>query len=141
MILAIREVFSTNGELDGEAAAREVARVIGFQRAGSRIRQGIRTALRDAQRRGIVTETKNGWRIECRRIGDFSREQLIEALLKAMPGGWVEREEAMRRAARYLGFRRTGGVIQQRFKSVIRGAIKRGLLEYEGDLIRKVRPG
>jgi hypothetical protein len=141
MILAIREVFSINDELDDEATAREVARAIGFQRAGSRIRHEIKTALRDARRRGIVAETDTGWRIEGRRIDDFSREQLIDALLKAMPGGWVERDEAMRRAARYLGFRRTGAAIQERFKSVIRGAIKRGLLEYDGTVIRKARSG
>jgi hypothetical protein len=88
-----------------------------------------------------VAETDTGWRIEGRRIDDFSREQLIEALLRAMPGGWIEREEAMRRAARHLGFRRMGVAIQERFKSVIRGAILRGLLEYDGDVIRKVRSG
>jgi hypothetical protein len=58
-----------------------------------------------------------------------------------MPGGWIEREEAMRLAARRLGFRRTGAAIQERFKSVIRGAILRGLLEYDGNVIRKVRSG
>jgi hypothetical protein len=141
LILAIREVFAANGELDGEAAVREVARAMGFQRAGSRIRHEIKTALRDARRRGIVMETDAGWRLEGRKIDDFSREQLVEALLRAMPGGWVEREEAMRRAARHLGFRRTGAAIQERFKSVIRGAIMRGLLEYDGDVIRKVRSG
>jgi hypothetical protein len=60
MILAIREVFAANGELDDEAAVREVARAIGFERAGSRIRHEIKTALRDARRRGIVTETDSG---------------------------------------------------------------------------------
>lgn len=49
------------------------------------------------------------------------------------------REDAIRAAARWLGFQRTGRAIQEAFKSVINGAIRRGRLEYEGSRIRKLR--
>jgi hypothetical protein len=41
--------------------------------------------------------------------------------------------------ARRLGFARTGNRIRDAFKSAINGAIRRGLLEYDGQLIRRVR--
>lgn len=47
--------------------------------------------------------------------------------------------EAIRAAARHLGFKRTGSLIRDAFKSAINGAIRRGLLEYDGQLIRKMR--
>ncbi|HXG92928.1 MAG TPA: hypothetical protein VNN73_11255 [Blastocatellia bacterium] len=72
-----------------------------------------------------------------RNISDFTRDELIAALLAAMGRGWWLREDAMRAAARYLGFRRTGSAIREAFKSAINGAIRRGLLEYDGALIRK----
>ncbi len=49
-----------------------------------------------------------------------------------------ERDEAIRVAARRLGFARTGSRIRKAFKSAINGAIRRGLLEYDGILIRKL---
>ena len=47
--------------------------------------------------------------------------------------------EAIRAAARHLGFKRTGSLIRDAFKSAINGAIRRGLLEYGGEMIRKTR--
>ena len=45
----------------------------------------------------------------------------------------------IRAAARRLGFRRTGTRITKAFKSVINGAIRRGLLESNGESIRRMR--
>ena len=49
-----------------------------------------------------------------------------------MGTAWFEREELIEQTARWLGFRRTGPVIRDTLKSVINGAIRRGLLEYDG---------
>ena len=54
---------------------------------------------------------------------------------------WWAREDAIRAAARRLGFARTGNRIRDAFKSAVNGAIRRGLLEYDGQLIRRVRRG
>jgi hypothetical protein len=75
--------------------------------------------------------------LDCRTIHDYPRELLTNALLAAMGRAWIERDEAIKAAARHLGFRRTGSAIRDAFKSVINGAIRRGLLEYDGALIRK----
>jgi hypothetical protein len=52
---------------------------------------------------------------------------------------WWAREEAIRAASRRIGYARTGRRITQAFKSAINGAIRRGLLEYDDQLIRKMK--
>lgn len=139
LIAALREVFSSGEELDREAAIRETARALGFSRTGPRIAEAIDSALLSAVRRGILQNSRGLISLASRDIGDHSRDELYAALLGSMPRGWVERDDAIRAAARYLGFRRTGRAIRDAFKSVINGAIRRGLLEYEGGNIRRVR--
>ena len=74
-----------------------------------------------------------------RKINDYSRDELISALLKGMAKKWWTRDDAIRAATRRLGFRRTGRQIRDAFKSAINGAIRRGLLEYDGELICKAK--
>jgi len=50
---------------------------------------------------------------------------------------WWTRDDAIRAAAHRLGFRRTGRQIRDAFKSAITGAIRLGLLEHNGDSIRR----
>jgi hypothetical protein len=87
-----------------------------------------------------VIVNQRGWlSLATRNINDYSRDDLIDALLAAMGNRWQERDEAIRAAARHLGFTRTGAAIQRAFKSAINGAIRRGWLESDKGLIRKVR--
>jgi hypothetical protein len=136
---AFREVFSASGELDRNTAIREVARAIGFNRTGSRINFRIRYMLPIATKRRIIRKAGAAWAIDCRSITDYGRDDLVEALLNAMGRTWWEREDAIRAAARHLGFRRTGRQIRDAFKSAINGAIRRGLLEYAGADIRRAK--
>jgi hypothetical protein len=50
---------------------------------------------------------------------------------------WWERDACVRLTARRLGYARTGSRIRDAFKSAINGAIRRGLLEYDGTQIRR----
>ena len=59
--------------------------------------------------------------------------------LAAIGRSWWDRKDAIREAARYLGFRRTGHGIQKAFKSAINSALRAGLLEREGARIRRTR--
>jgi len=52
---------------------------------------------------------------------------------------WWYRGDAIRAASRRLGFQRAGRQIAAAFKSAINGAIRRGLLEYEGEMIRRIK--
>lgn len=136
---AIRDVFKSGASPDPDTAITEIARVLGFRRTGARITEELRSALRTAIRRHIINRNKGVISIECATIDAYTRDQLIETLLAAIGGTWWDREDAIRAAARRLGFRRTGRRITNEFKSATNGAIRRGLLEYDGKAIRKTR--
>ncbi|MEK6284514.1 MAG: hypothetical protein AABO57_02095 [Acidobacteriota bacterium] len=139
LIAAIREVFSQNSELDRDSAIREVAHALGFGRTGSKIAEAIDSALIAAAKRGVIQNNRGYLSLLTRSIGDYSRGEMINTLLSVMGVVWWEREEAIRAAARHLGFKRTGSLIRDAFKSAINGAIRRGLLESTGSMIRKCR--
>jgi hypothetical protein len=139
LVAAIREVFSQNSELDRESAIREVAHALGFERTGSRITEAIDSALIAAAKRGVIQNNRGVLSLLSRNIGDYSRDELINTLLSVIGVVWWDREEAIRAAARHLGFRRTGSLIRDAFKSAINGAIRRGSIETDEDLIRKIR--
>lgn len=136
---AIREVFKSGKALDPDTAITEIARVLGFRRTGARINEELRSALRTAIHRHIIDRAKGVIKIECLTIDDYTRDELIESLLAAMGSTWWDREEAIRAASRRLGFRRTGNRIIKAFKSAIKGAIRRGLLESDDHIIRRSR--
>ncbi|MGE0131339.1 MAG: restriction endonuclease subunit S [Blastocatellales bacterium] len=134
----IREVFAGGARLDADAAIRAIARRLGYARAGARIQVRLKNTLRVAVQRGILVNGQGEYRLDRGSIGDYSQDECVAALLSAMSRGWTEREDAIRAAARHLGFRRIGSTIQDAFKSAINGAIRRGLLEYDGEMIRKI---
>lgn len=101
--------------------------------------RAIDSALIAAVKRGVIYNYRGALTLLSRSIGDYSRDELIGALLLSMGAVWWEREEAIRAAARHLGFKRTGSLIRDAFKSAINGAIRRGLLESDGQLIRKAK--
>jgi hypothetical protein len=138
MMAAIRKVFAANGALDTNGAVRAVARTLGFARVGARVDAAIRDNLDSAVRRRILSSERGVYALCRRSIGDYNRDELIDALLGAMGRGWIERDDAIRAAARWLGFQRAGRTINDAFKSAINGAIRRRRLEYEGSRIRKI---
>lgn len=137
IVAAIREVFSQNVELDRDSAIREVAHALGFDRTGSRIADTIDSALIAAAKRGVIFNDRGVLSLWSRTIGHYSRDELIITLLSVMGPVWWDREAAIVAAARHLGFKRTGSLIRDAFKSAINGAIRRGLIEYSGSMIRK----
>jgi hypothetical protein len=78
-------------------------------------------------------------RPDCRTINDYPRESLKKFLVGVMKTTWWEEDEAIRAAARYLGFGKAGANIQAEFRSAIRGALRQGLLERDGTMIRRAR--
>lgn len=99
----------------------------------------MESTLRTAVRRRIAQSTPDGTLVlATRSIDDYTRDELIKVLCAAMGRAWIEREDAIKLATRYLGFTRIGKQIQAAFKSAITGAIRRGLLEYNGSQIRRV---
>jgi len=70
-------------------------------------------------------------------IKDFDRDQLKGALLEVVGTDWIERDDAIRDAARHLGFARTGKRIKAAFKSAITGLLRQNRLESAGTQIRR----
>jgi hypothetical protein len=105
---------------------------------GTTTRDTLDNALRTAVRRGVLANDGVGLRLEVRRIEDYRRDFLKEQFLASLEGrAWKERADAIRGLARWLGFRRTGRVIDETLRSIINGLIRERRLETQGELIRR----
>lgn len=51
---------------------------------------------------------------------------------------WWGRYDLIQSTARHLSSRRTGSEIQKALKSALSGGVRRGLLEYEAQRVRKI---
>ncbi|WP_395746618.1 Eco57I restriction-modification methylase domain-containing protein [Prosthecobacter sp.] len=141
VLAVIREVFSSGGERDRETARREIAQKLGYERVGSRIREVLDRDIRTAVRRGILQNEGGQLSLHCRSIDDYDRTFLKELFLAAINQNgkvWLERYEAIRLFSRWLGFRRTGHLINEQARSLINGLLRDGSLEKDGqDWIRR----
>jgi hypothetical protein len=136
---AIRKAFSAGGERDRETAIRGVATELGYQRLGKKIRHVIHHALRHAVHLGVIYNEDGMLGLDYRTIDDYPRELLRQALLTVVAREWWDRDKAISATAYYLGFRRVGSRIRKTLASVITGALRMGLLERDGDDIRRAR--
>jgi len=137
VMAVIRGLFSDGIARDRETSIRDLARALGFQRTGSRIQEIIHGDLKAAAHRRILRSERGLLLLDCRSVHDYDREFLKKTLLSIMGKGWWDQTEAIRAAARSLGFLRTGSSIQQAFKSAINGAIRSGAIERNGSYLRK----
>jgi hypothetical protein len=94
--------------------------------------------LRVAVQRGILSNRRGEYWLDRAGITDYTQDECIAAVVAAIPQDWIGREEAIHAAYRYLGFLQTGPVLHESFQSAINGAIRRGLLECDRKMIRKV---
>lgn len=134
---SVRSVFSSGGPRDRATAIYDINKHLGFQRTGSKIRKALDTALLASVRRGVIRNDGQLLHPDCRAIEDYSRDYLIQYLLADMGRTWWDQDYVIRATAYYLGFRRTGPAIHAALKATIATAIRRGLLERDGDKIRK----
>ncbi|MEK6373002.1 MAG: S24 family peptidase [Acidobacteriota bacterium] len=138
LVCMIRQLFSDGEIRDRDSAIRELARDLGYERAGSRIHEILDNALRTAVRRGVIANAGDGLALDGRRIEDYKRDFLKDQFLASLEGrAWKEREDAIRDFARWLGFLRTGPVIDDTSRSIINGLIREGRLESNGSSIRR----
>lgn len=140
VLCVIRQVFNDGQARDRETAIREVALTLGYQRVGKRIREVLHLDLLTAVRRGILANEGGQLTLSVRDVRDATRDSLKEDFESAMGRGWIERDEAIRQFARWLGFARTGPVIEETARSLINGLIREDRLEADGDRIRRRAP-
>ena len=94
--------------------------------------------IRTAVRRGIL-ESKNGLlKMAVGSIEHYDRTHLKDQFLASLSGHrWVDRDDAIRAFARWMGFRRTGSSIDETARSLINGLLREGRIASDGGLIRR----
>jgi hypothetical protein len=146
LLAAIRKVFTggeASGVVDRDTAIRLVARQLGFEHVGSRVREAVDNALRTAAHRLLVAADGGLLTLATRNIEEYIAPppdrfvRLRKYLAAAMGPGWMEQDDAIRAAANHLGFQRTGKNIVSTFESAINSALRRGELERDGTRIRR----
>ncbi|MFO0905257.1 MAG: hypothetical protein U0939_19775 [Pirellulales bacterium] len=140
VMIAFRTVSRELGICSQEQLLREVARRFGYERLGKRVDESLRGHLRAAIRRRIIrrlddTDTLCLYR---RDIRAYDPDELVSALTSVTrPRCRYEREDLVRSAANYLGFKQVTENVRDEFRKAIRRAIKEGCFEaVDGLLIR-----
>jgi hypothetical protein len=138
LVYVIRQLFNDGSARERGAAIGELGRVLGYQRISPQIRGELENAIRTSVRRGVLENRGDGLAIFVRSIDDYDRDFLKEQFLSSLSGRrWVEREDAYRLFARWMGFRRAGKSIEEAARSLVNGLIRDGRLESEGTRIRR----
>jgi hypothetical protein len=138
LIFRIRQLFGDGQEREREMAIDALARELGYQRTGARIHEELDNALRTAVRRGILASDRGNVCLFARVIEQYDRDFLKEQFLASLLGRqWIEREDAVRGFARWMGFRRAGPAIEDTARSLINGLLREDRLESDGSQIRR----
>jgi hypothetical protein len=138
LICRVRQLFGDGQQRGREAAIDTLARELGYQRTGTRIYEELDNALRTAVRRGIVTSERGTLCLFARTLEQYDRDFLKEQFLASLLGRqWIEREDAVRAFARWMGFRRTGPTIEDAARSLINGLLREDRLEGDASRIRR----
>jgi hypothetical protein len=139
LICLVRSLFSDGAEYERDTAISKLASQIGLERTNSPIRAEIDGVLRSAEQRGILESSGEVLQLHARSIGDYSRDHLKLQFLASLPeSNWIERDDAIRAFARWMGFRRTGSAIDETARSLINGLLRDDRLESMRSKIRKL---
>ena len=94
--------------------------------------------LRTAVRRGILESGNGVLKLAVASIEHYDRAHLKDQFLASLSGHrWVDRDDAIRAFARWMGFRRTGSSIDDTARSLVNGLIREGRIESDGGMIRR----
>jgi type I restriction enzyme S subunit len=140
VMAAFRQAARELGTTTREELLKAVSQRLGFERHGSHIDESLRGHLRAAIRRKIIgSEGAELVFPETATMAHYYRDELVDFLLSAMRrGSEYEREDVIRDVATYLGFSRVTDSVAEPIRSAINGAIRRGLLDYRGNLIWRI---
>jgi hypothetical protein len=142
LISMVRPLFSDGAEYERDTAITKLASQIGLERPNSPIRAEIDSVLRCAVERGILESSGDVLQLAARSIQQYSRDDLKTQFLASLPtSAWIDRDDAIRAFARWLGFRRTGSAIDESTRSIISGLLRENRLERSGSKIRRLAIG
>ncbi len=140
VIAKIRELYRDDPEpCDMQTLLGLLRDELGFKAMGKNIRAALRGDVIAASRRGVLERNGGEYHLHCRTIEQYEPGFLREMFLASLGGrAWRDEAEAIRDAARHLGFTRTGPRIRKAFKKTIRALVTSGALERDGQRLRKV---
>jgi type I restriction enzyme S subunit len=131
-----RKATRQTGEWDREELLREVAYNLGYQRLGPRIAETLKGHLRAALRRGVLSAVGPNVACLAPTMADYTIEEIIDTFQSVMTKGReYDREEVIESVAHHLGFTRLRDTVRDPIKSALNGAIRRGILGYQGNVI------
>jgi hypothetical protein len=137
LICRIRHMFGDGEERRRDAVIDTLARELGCRDAASRIHTAVDNALLIAIGRNILANEGGALRLSARNIEQYERNPLKEQFLASLSGRpWIERDDAVRAFARWMGFRRTGRSIDDTVRSLINGLVREKRIERNGSQIR-----
>ena len=121
---------------------RQIAYSLNYRRASQSISGVLARHLRAAARRRII-ETINGEvRLFARAINEYDSAFLQDQFLAALSAysqGYIDSDYAIRLFARWMGFSRTGPIIDSTARAIIEVLLGEGRLEAQADSIRRAR--
>ena len=122
--------------MDREELLKEVSLLLGYKKLGYKIEEVLRGHLRAAIRRKIIGTSGSDVWIETPTMDTYKQEELIDTLCSVMrKDREYERDDVIREVANHLGFKKLRDTVITPIKSAINGAIRRGILGYEGSRI------
>jgi len=141
--LAILRGELAAGGLDVDELLKAMARTLGWVRISRARREVLAGVINTASRRRIAIN-RAGWvELYARSIDgydkDFLKDQFLAAL-SAQSGGYVEREDALRAFARWMGFLRTGSRIVEHGEAVVRSLVRTKRLLVQGSCVKRAPP-
>ena len=133
----IRQLFGEGGARDRETALKQLSLSLGYQRLGTKVREILERDLLSAVRRGILINNGGHLQLATGGLDAVDRDELKDGFLAAIGRSWIDREEAVRAFARFLGYARTGPVLDDTARSLMNGLIRDGRLESDGPNLRR----
>lgn len=131
-ILHIFRKILSHGPLDRDTLMRELQSVLNHQVKDET------TMLRSASFRGVIEECSGLYRLVDRDIRNYLRPFLKEKLTASFRGlRWKTEDDVIYDFTRYMGWAKTGCNIHSTTKSLIRGLLREGRLERQGQYLRR----
>ena len=125
--------------LDRDEFLKEVSLILGYQRLSLKIDEALRAHLRAVIRHWIIeTDGPHLIRTGAVSMADYEPDELVEVFRCVIRKGTTyDREETITTLARHLGFVQVTDSIREPICKAITRAIWRGILSYDGCMIRK----
>jgi hypothetical protein len=109
VVCQIRQVLGDGEERERGALVDALIQQLGHPKGRNRFREAIERALGVAIARGIIANESGALRLSARQIHQYERNLLKEQFLASLSGKpWIERDDAIRAFARWMGFAAPG---------------------------------